>query len=76
LSRTIEPDTPAELKWCDGNAADATVPSELADNPIETERALRKALNAAEALLSAPPATVISLVAAHTGREHKSIDCA
>ncbi|QRM35446.1 hypothetical protein [Microvirga sp. VF16] len=57
-----------------GLLPDVTVPSELADDLIETERALRKALNATLALLSAPPATVVSLADARTRRDRREVD--
>jgi hypothetical protein len=49
-----------------GLLADAKVPSELADDLIETERALREALAAILARLSTPPAVVVSLATVRT----------
>ena len=57
-----------------GLLADAKVPSDLADDLIETERALRSTLNAVHALLTAPPATVVSLAAARTRQDRREVD--
>jgi hypothetical protein len=56
-----------------GLLPDVTVPSDLADDLIVTERALSGALNAIHSLLTAPPATVVSL-ATGTRHERSEID--
>ena len=57
-----------------GLLADAKVPSELADDLVETERALHAALSALHSVLSAPPASVVNLAAARALRERIKVD--